>query len=541
MAVELATAYVSVVPSFQGGAAALTRGLDAPLDNEGRKAGRRFGSGFAGSLAPALKVAAGGLAATFAVDFAGDAISSASDLSEAVSKNTVVFGEASESVLAFAKGSATAFGQSRNQALAATGTFGNLFRSIGLGEKQSADLSVSLTGLASDMASFNNVPVDDALTALRSGLVGETEPLKRFGVNLNEATLKQKALELGLSDGKETLDANAKAQAAYALIMEQTSLAQGDFARTSDGLANQQRIMSAQFENAKAALGQALLPAMTAVISFVNDTVIPGFKNLVAVFNEEGLDGLLRRVGEGFQAALPVIGAALGDFGRTLIDWVVANAPVFAQQLLDLGEQLVAWVGPQIPPLLAELGRLMGEVGGWILRDGVPLLVESSAELAVALIGWVATEAIPGLLRELPGVVETVGDWIIDEGVPAFIEFGKDLGSALIEGLVDSFKDLPSAPEAILDLLGGDKPDWLREVEGRAGGGRVMGGEPYIVGERHAELFVPDVDGTILPDVPSGFGASGPLVGSLTVVQMPGEDSVTSAARELRRIQLLVA
>jgi hypothetical protein len=208
------------------------------------------------------------------------AITGASDLSESISKNEVVFGAASDKVQEFGENAARAFGQSRAQALEATGVFGNLLRAVGLSEDKSADFSTTLTGLASDLASFNNTEVDEALNALRAGLVGETEPLKRFGVNLNDATLKAKALELGLSDGKETLDASAKAQAAYALILEQTELAQGDFARTSGGLANQQRILAAQWTDMQAKVGNLLLPAITKLATVANNVLLPGVENL---------------------------------------------------------------------------------------------------------------------------------------------------------------------------------------------------------------------------------------------------------------------
>lgn len=234
--------------------AALKR-IQKELNQTGDEADRTSKSGLS------LGNAFAGVAVGAGIKAAAD---SASDLAEAQSKVNVVFGESAPLVDKFGSSSATALGQSEAQALEAVGTFGNLLRAIGLNEEKSAEYSITLTKLASDLASFNNTSVDDALNALRSGLSGETEPLKRFGVNLNEAALKAQALKMGLSDGKAVLDANAKAQAAYALILEQTTLAQGDFERTSDGVANKQRILAAEFENAKASLGEALMPAFEA-------------------------------------------------------------------------------------------------------------------------------------------------------------------------------------------------------------------------------------------------------------------------------------
>lgn len=204
-----------------------------------------------------------------------NAISAASDLNETLSKSRVVFGQHAEGIIAWSEDAATAMGMSQNTALGYAATLGNLFVSLGLAQDKSGQMSTSLVQLAADLASFNNVDPTEALDALRAGLVGETEPLRRFGVNLNEATLSQKALEMGLiSTTKGTLPAAAKAQAAYALILEQTKTAQGDFARTADGLANRQRIAAARVEDAFASMGQAILPLAAEIVPLVTDAFV---------------------------------------------------------------------------------------------------------------------------------------------------------------------------------------------------------------------------------------------------------------------------
>lgn len=188
----------------------------------------------------------------------------ASDLAESTSKANVVFGSASASVQAFAKTSAQSMGMSSRVALEAAGTFGNLFVSMGLAQDKSAEMSMSIVQLAADLASFNNSSPEEALDALRSGLTGETEPLKRFGINLNDAMLKEEAMSMGLiKTTTEVLPPAVKAQAAYKAMLKQTGTAQGDFARTADGAANSVKIATAELENAKAELGQSLTPAMT--------------------------------------------------------------------------------------------------------------------------------------------------------------------------------------------------------------------------------------------------------------------------------------
>ena len=231
-------------------------------------------------------------------------VTMASSLEESQSKVNVVFGDSAGVVNEFAATSAQAFGITKQAALEATGTFGNLLQAFGTGKGQAAEMSTTLIGLAADLASFNNTGIEDAIQALRSGLSGETEPLKRFGVAINDVRLKQEAVTLGLYDGKGALDINAKTQAAYALILKDTSLAQGDFARTSDGFANQMRILKASLSDAATELGTILLPYFKQFVIYVNQNIIPGVLMFAKTLGKEGLGN-----------ALAVAAAAMGDFG----------------------------------------------------------------------------------------------------------------------------------------------------------------------------------------------------------------------------------
>lgn len=216
----------------------------------------------------AIAAAAAGMAAAVG-KFAISSISAASDLDESQSKVTQVFKDQADEVLAWADSSAKAFGQSKQQALEAAGTYGNLFQAFGITADAAQEMSTTMVELAADLASFNNTSIDDAIQAIRSGLSGETEPLKRFGVALTDARLKAEAMAQGIYDGAGALDAGQKAQAAYAVILQDTNLAQGDFARTSDGLANTQRILQAAVEDAKAEIGTGLVNAITDIIAIM--------------------------------------------------------------------------------------------------------------------------------------------------------------------------------------------------------------------------------------------------------------------------------
>ena len=263
------------------------------------------------SILPSFKtVAIAGTAAFGAIAASSfKLVSMASNLEESQSKVNTVFGASAGVINEFASTSAKSFGITKQAALEATGTFGNLIQAFGIGRGQAADMSTTLIGLAADLASFNNTSIEDAIQALRSGLSGETEPLKRFGVAINDVRLKQEAMNLGLYDGKGALDITAKTQAAYALILKDTSLAQGDFERTSGGFANQMRILKASLSDAATELGTVLLPYFKTFVSFVNDNIVPGVLAFAETIGEKGL-----------VPALEAGVAAMGQFGITTVN-----------------------------------------------------------------------------------------------------------------------------------------------------------------------------------------------------------------------------
>ena len=203
-----------------------------------------------------------GFVASKVVEGLNAAGQAASDLNETTSKTQVVFGRAADVVFRFGKTSATSVGLSTQAAEEAAATFGNLFVAMKIGQKPAADMSVGLVKLAGDLASFNNVSPEQVLADLRSGLVGEVEPLRKYGVALNAASVEQEAMrETGKRNVKQLTEAD-KVTARYNLILKNTTTAQGDFARTSAGQANSQRILNAEWKNAQAQFGKALLPAM---------------------------------------------------------------------------------------------------------------------------------------------------------------------------------------------------------------------------------------------------------------------------------------
>jgi len=376
----------------------------------------------------------------------------ASDLSESMSKVDVVFGDSADEIVKWSETAGTSLGQSQQQALEAAGTFGNLFSAMGFTGDASQEMSVGIVELASDLASFNNIGTDEALEKLRAGLVGETEPLRALGVNLSAAAIEAQALKMGLAEvvvdegkvtkamidaeqaaakvakatneyGMESLEAReannqynetmnklaearrgevqdlsaaAKAQASYALIMEQTKLAQGDFERTSDGLANTQRILQAELKNLSAELGQQLLPIALEVANGVkgllgwfkelspevkhNIMVVAGIAAavgpvIVVIGTLAGAISSIISVAGALSAALPLLGAALAVITAPIGLIVIAVAALAAAWATDfLGiktktEEFWTWISAETPRQLAELKSTWNTFTTWLTSD----------------------------------------------------------------------------------------------------------------------------------------------------------------------------
>lgn len=351
-----------------------------------------------------------GVGAVFAgqqiVSFFADAVEGASDLEESTSKVRQVFKGAAPEVEAFASTAARGLGQSKQQALEAAGSFGNLLTAMGLARPEAANMSTEMVTLATDLASFNNVPIEEALESLRSGLVGETEPMRRFGVAINAAEVEAKALELGLADANGEIGEGAKVQARAALIMEQTATAQGDFARTSGGLANQQKILSAQWTDLKTRLGSALLPVITRVVTFMNNSVIPAL--LDAGQGANRLSERLAPVGAVLSRVVRVFTSAGPKLGK--------GGPV-GTAIADVGA-LVGQVMPRIQKIVSKAMAVVREVvtaavkfvrGVWA-RGGRDIL--RNLGVVWKSVKTIITSALDAVMAQLDLVLAVFrGDW----------------------------------------------------------------------------------------------------------------------------------
>jgi hypothetical protein len=396
-----------------------------------------------------------------------DSIGAAGDLGETINKVSVVFDENSAKVLEWSKNTSTALGQSRQTALDAVGTFGNLFDSMGIGKDATTDMSLGLVELASDLASFNNLDPTEALEKLRSGIVGETEPLRSLGVNLNAVAVQAKAMQMGLVEttvdmtkvnratltlekantdaaaalkehGAESLQyrdaqlkvaesekaletamagknveltAAQKAQATYALILEQTKNAQGDFANTADGAANSSRILDAQLADMKATIGGAFLPVWGELLKAMN-AVLKDAMPQIAAFMQDSLGPAILQLIEGvkswvmwFMALDPATQGLIGKFAAA----VAVLVPLLAilTPIIGAVSSLAGIFGAIIP--------VLGTVGGSlaVLLNPIALVLAAVIGLAAAWQGnWFGIRDVTNQVTST--MADTMRVWMAD-------------------------------------------------------------------------------------------------------------------------------
>ena len=413
--------------------------------------------GFGDKIRKFGKVAAVAFAAAgaVAVKFGIDAVKSASDLAETVAKTGEIFGDSASDIEAFAETSAKALGQTKQQALDAASTFAVFGKSAGLAGDDLVKFSTDFTGLASDLASFNNTSPEEAITAIGSALRGEAEPLRRYGVLLDDASLRQEALALGIvNTTKQALTPQQKVLAAQALIYKQTSDAQGDFARTSDGLANQQRILTAQLENVKATIGTALLPIVLEITTFFATYLLPIIEKLGAAFAGSGGDSL--------KSSLGSVVETIKGFVLPIFDGLVSAFNSIRKAIANNSEELEPFF------------TLIKNIATFIVQYLAPV------------VGEVLGAAFKVLGKIISGIVGVFGQLV--SGINAAVNAVKALANALASSVVG--RTVSGIASGIGSVFGG----------GRALGGPVTGGTSYLVGERGPELFTPSNSGKIIPN-----------------------------------------
>lgn len=253
-----------------GNAQKAVDGFNKKLDESTGKLDGFFAS-FAGNLAADLFQNA----AAAAGDFITGSIDKASDLNETLSAAEAIFGDQTTAMEKWSQNAAQNLGISQGAALDAATGFGDMFTQLGFAGDQASGMSQDVLQMAADLGSFRNLDTGDVLDKISGAMRGEYDSLQALIPNLNAARVESEALA---ATGKKTakeLTAQEKAAATLAIINKDGAAAMGDFAKTSDSAANQQKIMTATLEEQQAELGQQLLPAWTALQGFLIDSVLP--------------------------------------------------------------------------------------------------------------------------------------------------------------------------------------------------------------------------------------------------------------------------
>lgn len=306
-----------------------------------------------------------------AVVGAKKAIDAASDLNETVSKMEQVFPKAKNAIADWADFSATALGLTRQAALEGAASFGNFFNQIGIGEKQSAKMSKGLIQLSADLGSFNNASPQEVMESFLSATRGEYDSLQKFIPTVNAAKVQVEALRLSHKKSVKDLTDADKALALYSIAQRDAGKAQGDFARTSGGVANQTRIASAQFGDLKAMIGQGLLPVWNSLLIILTSQVMPA------------LNELWHKHGPAIIAWLQTATARVGEFAGKLktIDWAAKfeQLKTVLVALLPSMQQIKDTGGP-----LTDTLKVTGVVIGF-LSDHIDVLVKLLPYLVIAI------------------------------------------------------------------------------------------------------------------------------------------------------------
>lgn len=518
-------------------------------------------------------------------------IDAASDLNETMSKAEVIFEGNSDAVDAWASKADRAFGQSKKAALDAAAGFAGLFQTVGVGLDQSTTMSKKLTELGSDLASFFNSDVGEALAALKSGLNGESEPLRRFNVFLSETAVNAKLAQMGVQKVNGQFTEGQKATARYQLILEQTGKAQGDFARTADQQANSARITAAEMENLAAEVGDELLPVVRDLTKWARDDGVPALKAVVET---------LKVLGGAFGEATPEVQSFREEAERTGLWWQVTgqqipggidNIAESAKNMADgftsssrefgRGMSLVAdrtgTARGQVTKLNRKVDDLVSsfqDAKTWAEKAGDAIAESSYGPEELALKFVASKDELTANQRELAKTADKIeelkrrGDPVplslkqkfndqriaVNESKQEVIRLGYKLegvGGISYANLRSQFTRL-----GIRIDTAGDRAAYLYEQltkirdltdlgtaydnqtggKHRAIGGQVQSGDTYIVGEKGPELFTPSMSGYIIPNDQLQGGSGSSMVraasggGDTFVFQFPNAFVLTPGA-----------
>jgi len=362
-------------------------------DQDTAAAGKSMESGMVSSLKAIGAAAIAAKVGQTLLSWGRDAIAAASDLSEVQNVVDTVFGEGAAQIQNWADKAGQSFGLTETQAKRFTSTLGAMMKSAGLAGPEIITMSTDLAGLAADMASFYNMDFDTAFQKIRSGISGETEPLKQLGINMSVANLEAFALQQGITKAFDKMSQGEQTLLRYQYLMQATADAQGDFARTADGYANASRRVEAAMETIKTKGGQLLMqviePLTSGIANLLSSLTATPQKTVLDQFKEIDLETeqKLAQIRATAEEANTLIGV-LEQISATTVQTARTNSLVsfvnsFAGDITSLDKAMQA----------AKAGDLTGTING--LADSLSTQLGGSPEQWNTLLNAIST-ALPG-------------------------------------------------------------------------------------------------------------------------------------------------
>lgn len=425
MAIEVAAGYVSIVPATKGFAAQLDRDVQTAAKNAGDKGGRSFAAGMSSHIKGIAATLGGAFAVSKGIQFLSDATAEASNLNESLNAVRVTFGKNSAAVTKLGTEAARSLGLSQNEFNSLAVRFSNFAGTVaGKGGDVVGTLD-DLTTRASDFASVMNLEVADAAELFQSGLAGETEPLRKYGIDMSAAKVEAYALANGIAKNAGEMTEAQKVQARYALLMEQTSKTAGDFANTSDSLANRQRIARAEMANARAEIGNALLPVMEGLTRIVQEQVVPAVRSLGQWMTNVGLPRL-QQFGRWIQNNRDWLLKLAIAVGAAWAAWKVYSGVTaaidFAKTAIQIGLQTAAWLrntAAMAANKLAWMASQAAAVGGFIAAAITTIGAQTlawTANTSAIIANRIATVAANAAMLVVRGAIMawTAAQWALN-------------------------------------------------------------------------------------------------------------------------------
>lgn len=354
------------------------------------------------------KVFAGAFAVKALVDFGRESINLASDLQEVQNVVDVVFGESASQVNNFAKSALEAYGLSELSAKRYTSTMGAMLNSMGLSKDATLSMSQSITALAGDMASFYNLNSDDAFNKIRSGISGETEPLKQLGINMSVVNMEAYAMSQGITKSYQKMSQSEQALLRYNYLLSVTADAQGDFSRTSDSWANQTRILSERFKELKGTLGQAFIQVLTPVVKMLNWVVSK--LQIAAAYFKAFVEAITGTKAESSSAASSM--GAIGESATETGDAVVAAAKKASGALAGFDKLNVL--------SSSGGGSDSSGAGGGFLGLDIPSLTGLNTALPEP-----DTSGVGNVINKVKGMFKSLKNYITTSFAPSIKSWGK--------------------------------------------------------------------------------------------------------------------